>query len=107
MQQIPQELIIKALALTWRTIEDMTDPEFVHRTQWFPELYNWRLNWFLSIEKFCFYLLSPEFIEEFYYKADMSSEWKSKFVLPEDFWIAINFLQDWTSQPLIDLLKKI
>lgn len=101
MQQLPQELIIKALALTWRTIEDMEEPEFVHRTQWFPELYNWRLNWFLSIEKFCFYLLSPEFIEKYIEDID----WL--MFCSREFWETISEHQKGNSQPLIDLLSKI
>ena len=113
---LPQELISKALALTWRTIEDMEEPEFVHRTQWFKELYNWRLNWFLSIEKFCFYLLSPEFIEKYIpiiieevylweYNSDFDADPES--VSCEYFWTAIYEYQKWNSQPLIDLLEKI
>lgn len=94
MQQLPQELITKALALTGKTIDAYMDTHDNY-------------HFYFSIEKFCFYLLSPEFIEEFYYKGDMSSEWKCKFLLPQDFWIAINFFQDWNSEPLIDLLSKI
>lgn len=106
MQQLPQELIIKALALTEKTMEDMIEITWYST---FPKSESEEViaNRVFSIEKFCFYLLSPDFIEEFYYAADMSSEWKSTFLLPEDFWIAINFYQDWNPQPLIDLLSKI
>ena len=113
MQQLPQELIERALALTGKTIKDMYvlgwtyDNEYIISPEKISKLEEWDLYIYFCIKSFCFYLLSPEFIEEFYYKSDMSSEWKCKFLLPQDFWIAINFFQDWNSQPLIDLLEKI
>ena len=54
-ETIPQELIEKALALTGKKIEDMS-ADVYHE-------FNFYTNF--SIEKFCYYLLSPEFIKEY------------------------------------------
>lgn len=95
MNTIPTELIEKALALTWRTMEDVnvqTQDNF---------------DYFL-IEKFYAYLLSPEFIEK-YIKDIPYWVW---VLTNTEIWIirawkAIWNHQSWNSQPLIDLLTKI
>lgn len=57
---IPTELIDRALALTDRTMEDMKEMideiDCETNNSYFKKL---------SIEKFCYYLLSPDFIENF------------------------------------------
>lgn len=99
---IPQELIEKALALTGKTMEDMNHIDeytCVHAN----------LLGIFSIEKFAYYLLSPEFIEEFikatkvfWFFNGTTPEWES-----EEFWNAIYEYQKWNPEPLIELLKKI
>lgn len=98
MQQLPQELIIKALALTGKTIHDMKQDVYHD--------FNWDTNF--SIEKFCFYLLSLEFIKAYIEKWWWDTKWidlTNAILLT--MWIATNEYQKWNSQPLIDLLYKI
>ena len=93
---IPQELITKALQLTWKTIEDM------EITLWWVNL-AWDYCYEeLSIEKFCYYLLSPEFIEK--YEWVEYTDWLNSVV---DFAYAITDYQKWNNKPLIELLSKI
>ena len=56
---IPLELIKKALTLCGKTMEDVSDIEY--GGEYMSEKYL-----YFSIEKFCYYLLSPEFIERYY-----------------------------------------
>lgn len=104
---IDVHLIEASLALTWRTMEDM---EIDKKDVW------WKIvNWLLikkykgnfSIEKFWWYLLSYEFIEEYYYTADKSSEWYWQWEMPNIFWTAIYEYQSGNSEPLVNLLSKI
>lgn len=61
---LDKKLIESALALTWKTIDDMNIPKYLWdcSVNWmaFPEFWDE-----FSIEKFCYYLLSPEFIEKY------------------------------------------
>lgn len=95
-----QELIEKALQLTGKTMEDM---EVVSGVIYQKE----ELTYRFSIEKFCYYLLSPEFIKAY---AD-NYLWRWKTYTPNnfvsDFWIAIYEYQDWHEQTLSILLSKI
>ena len=72
------------------------------------EIMNWDFDREFSIEKFCYYLLSPEFIHEYYGKYWDDVEW---IAYPEDyypvFWTAIWEYQKGNEQPLISLLSKI
>ena len=113
---LDNKLIESALQLTGKTMNDMTEPEFVHRTQWFPKLYHWRINWLFSIEKFCYYLLSPEFIEKYTDTINIKNWYdvsdKFLFEIQYDwnaweFWKAVRKYQSWNEQPLIELLTKI
>lgn len=87
-------LIEKALSLTNKTMEDM----------------NWIEYWFwadiieFSIEKFCYYLLSPEFIEK--YKAPFYDFDQTRMAL-ERVSFAIYEYQSSNEEPLIALLSKI
>lgn len=118
---IPTNLIENALALTGKTMEEMQTIT--------PDWSNW---WF-SIEKFCFYLLSPEFIEKYRKIYDDSdtyirdAEWNpiESIYTPKEWgkaltwtacaiWWAIYEYQrkdeefpDWNPEPLISLLEKI
>lgn len=94
---IPQELIEKALSLTGKTIEDMREISgVIYQIE--------ELTYRFSYPKFYAYLLSHEFTEEYYYKADMSSEFHPRFDIPNLFGKAIYEHQKWNVQPLIDLL---
>ena len=55
---IPLELIEKALALTGKTMEDMEEMYNAEYARDIDPDYRYRF----SIEKFCYYLLSPEFL---------------------------------------------
>ena len=106
---IPQELIESALQLTGKTMNDMTEPEFVHRTQWFPKLYHWRINWLFSIEKFCYYLLDRQFIIKYYQnqKPWYTPSIETTDLMAGEFWYAIMEYQSWNEEPLIKLLTPI
>ena len=94
---IDNKLIEKALALTDENIEDMME--------WVPdEIWFWKV---FSMEKFSYYLLSRTFTEEYYYKADMSSDWKARYEVAWIFWTAIQDFQEWNEEPLQELLSKI
>lgn len=80
-QQLDTKLIENALALCWKEYSDM---------------------W---IESYCYFLLSPEFIEKYniYYPPSINKwNWIAK-----DFWEAIYEYQSWNEEPLIELLQKI
>lgn len=55
---IPLEFIKKALALTGKTMEDVSDIDY--GGEYMDEKFS-----YFSIEKFCYYLLSPEFIKKY------------------------------------------
>lgn len=75
---IDKNLIEKSLALCWREYSDM------------------------DIEHYCYFLLSPEFIEKF------SKIYHKDFIYTsQDIWFAIYEYQSWQEQPLEDLLSKI
>ena len=100
-------LIEKALALTGKIMEDM---------EIFPVYYDWRNERFaddyleFSIEKFCYYLLSPKFIEEYYtntcmtYPSNNNPIWE---MINMSFWKAIYKYQSGNEEPLTNLLAKI
>lgn len=96
---IPQELIEKAFSLTGNTIGDMVcdywtgNKEYATLTEWF------------SFEKFCYYLLSPEFIVE-YLKIDSVPDC-SHWWVAYDLWEAIYEYQKGNEERLIDLLSVI
>ena len=83
------KLIERALQLTGKTMEEM-NIDYIAYCEIPVE------NEF-SIEKFCYYLLSPEFIEKY--------DWiihTSRY-----FWEAIYEYQKWNEEPIISLLSKI
>jgi hypothetical protein len=95
MTPIPHELIIRALALTRMTMEDIT--EIVPDGGW----YEYEDDF--SYPKFFYYLLSPEFIEK--YNIIEQTGWGE----PNEclFWLAIHEYQSWNSAPIVELLTKI
>lgn len=89
---LDNKLIESALQLTGKTMEEM---EIVEATN------NWFVRYF-SMPNFCYYLLSPEFIEKY------SKIHNRDFIYTsEDIWFAIYEYQSWNEQLLIDLLSKI
>lgn len=91
-------LIEKALALTGKEIEDIQEWKFDD---------NWVEYQEISIEKFCYYLLSPEFIEKY---ALIAYEWNDdhwKNRVSESVWRAIMQYQLGNVEPLTNLLEKI
>ena len=95
-------LIENALNLTGKTMEDMKE---------LIDLWNNDAGYYFSIEKFCYYLLSPEFIEKYYKNMYPNKEiyTYSNFFhwYTERFWIAIYEYQSWNEEPLQELLSKI
>lgn len=94
--QLSETLIENALALTGKTMEDMNEltPED------YPKVF--------SIEKFCYYLLSPEFIEKYHTRYTDYPYWDdSKDITYSRFWVAIWKYQKGNHSPLISLLEKI
>lgn len=95
------KLIESALWLTGKTMED------------FGKWNDKALNSFFILDtpKFCYYLLSPEFIEKYI----ENWEWEvyprgfdeSEFLLRNDIAKWIYWYQKWAEQPLIYLLSKI
>lgn len=91
--EIPQDLIIKALALTGKSIEDMKEVSgVIYKTYKF------------SYTKFFYYLLSPEFIEK--YRTSAQEYWYKPtcFLM---IWEAIYEYQKGNNEPIISLLSKI
>lgn len=97
MPELNKDLIEKALSLTGKIMDDMECPfcEFSHSKSF-------------SYPIFFSYILSPEFIHEYYWKYGDDVEW---IAYPEDyypvFWTAIWKFQSWNPKPLTELLKKI
>lgn len=77
---IDKNLIEKSLALCWREYSDM------------------------DIEHYCYFLLSPEFIEKY---QEIDNDWLPQVWYAKSFWNAIYEYQSWQEQPLEDLLSKI
>lgn len=95
MQTIPTPLIEKALALTWKTLEDIQE----YDKHW----HNW-----LSFEKFCYYLLSPGFINKYY---ESQRPWHTPDqatldLMSWEFGYAIYTYQSGDSSKIINLLSK-
>lgn len=98
---INNTLIEKALSITWKSMEDMEVwRERIHDNIW--------KNWVFSIEKFCYYLLSPEFLEK--YSEILDKNWHKWDLKVSSIWYgadAIHEYQSWNEKPLITLLEKI
>lgn len=90
---LDNKLIKNALALTGKTMEDMM--EWIHKP-------NKVWKYIFSIEKFCYYLLSPEFIGKYCEIDDIRpSQW---IVI---IWWAIYKYQSDNEEFLIELLYKL
>lgn len=105
-QQLDNKLIENALVLTGKTLDDVT----VDTIEYY-DVDVLDVSTSISIENFCYYLLSPEFIEK--YRILENSQWEHEDdFLEEDsitmyFWKAIWQYQSGNSEPLIELLSKI
>lgn len=99
MTEIPTNLIEKALALTGRKLDYTMREMKVDEYGAFDDI---------SMSKFCYYLLSPEFIHEYYGKYWDDVKW---IAYPEDyypvFWTAIWQYQKGNPETLLSLLEKI
>lgn len=108
---IDNTLIEKALSITWKSMEDMEERYVIYAN---ANTEVGIVKYKFSIEKFCYYLLSPEFIEKYckiHYK-----EWETyldttrEILIPAivcSFAIAIHIYQKWNEKPLSELLIKI
>lgn len=100
---IKTELIDSALKLTGKTMEDMEIDKYIRTTP----------DWFcifdtnFSIEKFSYYILSPEFIEKYQENCINDFESYTDIVLSELFWRALYLYQSGNEKHLIELLFKI
>ena len=103
---LDNKLIISSLELTGKTMDDMNIPKYLWdcsvNWMWFPEFWDE-----FSIEKFCYYLLSPEFIEKYQENCINDFESYTDIVLSELFWRALYLYQLWQKHHLIELLSKI
>lgn len=101
------KLIESTLALTGKIMADVME--------WIPLTKRWDTSWDygFSIEKFSYYLLSPEFIEKYLdiidweYNPDYYDDSYPFWVAYSDFWVAIWEYQLWNEQLLTNLLSKI
>lgn len=91
---IDTKLIEKALALTGNTMEYMSEIGIYEDS--------------FSIEKFCYYLLSPEFIEKYevHVERGVPNKLYRKWIA-QKFWQVIYEYQKWDEELLTDLLSKI
>jgi len=99
---IPTHLIENALNLTGKKIWD------IQELKWEPthcETYQF------SIEKFSYFLLSPEFIEKYMpilFPFEIIGDIREYYeVTAKDFWWPIYQYQSWNPWPLISLLEMI
>jgi len=97
---LDNKLIENALALCDKEIEDIVESKNI---DYFDE----SLKHEFSIEKFYYYLLSPEFIEKYQENCINDFELYTDIVLSELFWRALYLYQLWQKHHLIDLLLKI
>ena len=80
---IDKDLIEKSLTLCWRKYSDM------------------------DIEHYCYFLLSPEFIEKYAFINYECTDEYYKIRWVESVWRAVYEYQKWNETPLITLLEKI
>ena len=71
--------------------------------------YEWISDYKFYIEKFCYFLLSPEFVDKYKkeYEFAIMDDWFDLQYYVKEFSIAIYEYQSWNEQSLIDLLSKI
>ena len=107
--RLSETLIENALNLTGKTMEDMKELKI--KTPMRPPV----MRWVFCIDKFCYYLLSPSFIEK--YAQKWLWLWKNTYTVS---WFSMIIWQatieyqrrdeeypQWNKTPLIELLSKI
>ena len=99
---IDNTLIENALALTGKKLYEMN--------RWYS--WEYEVEYKFCIAEFCYYLLSPEFIEKYvWYHIDKpASEFHSKkyeYEVCIEIWASITTYQSGNEKPLIELLQKI
>lgn len=112
---LSQQLIKSALALTWKTMDDMEIIELEWQyveyqvEDWYDERYIQTTSSIFSIEKFCYYLLDKKFIIKYYQnkKPWYTPSIETTDLMAGEFWYAIMEYQSWNEKPLIELLTKI
>jgi hypothetical protein len=108
--EIPKELIQSALALCWKSFEDME--EYSVWVDWRDSICWWEYEF--SYPKFFYYLLSPEFMEKYQWNIHPAKNWPNSINAQlyrqyacEWIWKAIYEYQKGNSENLIQLLTKI
>ena len=102
MQPIPQDLIIRALALSGKTMEDMEDK--IYMNNWTP-ICIWKE---FSYPNFFYYLLSQNFLARYSEEVDISYKTNdTDMELWKDFLYAMWGYQSWNSASIVELLTKI
>ena len=93
---LDNKLIESALALTGKTMEDVSDEDTSNRL------------WF-RIDIFCYYLLDRQFLIKYYQnqKPWYMPSIETTDLMAGEFWYAIMEYQSWNEKPLIELLSKI
>ena len=109
---LDNKLIESALALTGKTMEDMEEIKWSYTLSEDNKTIectdDQNLYEEFSIEKFCYYLLSPEFIEKYWRRYTDYPRYESTDILvSEQFWKALYLYQSGNEKPLIELLSKI
>lgn len=106
-------LIENALALTGKTMEDMEEiNKSYDKVACIVDYENMdsHFDYFtrFSIKNFCYYLLSPEFIEKYHKRYTDYPYWdNSEDITYGRFWIAIWKYQAGNEKPLTELLQEI
>ncbi len=103
-----KKLIESALWLCEYMYSDFMDEIY----RWDSYSFSWEYSWpnielKFSIEKLCYYLLSPEFIEKYRYVIADFYDFDKTHLSIERFAKAIWYYQSWNEEPLISLLSKI
>lgn len=102
---LSQHLIERALSLTEKTKYCVSRIDFDNMDELWEPFANF--DW----HQFCYYLLSPEFIEK--YSENLNAYHKSWYKKPlythttKVIWKAIYEYQSWDEKPLVKLLSKI
>ena len=100
------KLIESALWLTGKTLFEMS--------RWY--MWEYEVEFHFCMAEFCYYLLSPEFIEKYAQIAIKEFySWEYNWDYDENpitlsLWLlaeSVYYYQSWNEQPLIDLLSKI
>lgn len=106
---LSQSLIKSALALTWKTMEDMYEKTSAHIWICWDDDDTILYGYNFSSEKFCYYLLDKKFLIKYYQnkKPWYTPSIETTDLMAGEFWYAIMEYQSDNENPLIELLEKI